>query len=195
MARDIDHVLAASKQGVHARIDDAPDVYRSLRWKSYLDQSTRMVVQIIPCNAALTPAIARTRFSRREAAAGIAGGAFAGPPHGRPWLVHLKAAQSPSVIERVAVKTSLTATLTLLAFTSLAHAQPIQRIVPAGKTTVVFTYRPYNRWTCDGASGVVKLFVKPQHGRVAHHLTPTTIPTMSRFTHGPTGCPPKPTTG
>jgi hypothetical protein len=106
-----------------------------------------------------------------------------------------KEARSPSVIERVAVKTSSAATLTLIAFTSLAHAQPIQRIVPAGKTTVVFTYRPYHRWTCDGASGIVKLLDKPQHGRVAHHLRPSTIPTMSRFTHGPTGCPPNPTTG
>jgi hypothetical protein len=93
------------------------------------------------------------------------------------------------------VKKSSAATLTLLALASPAQPQPIERIVPAGRTTVVFTYTPIRPGTCEGATGVVKLIVKPRHGRAAHHLRSAYLPTVSRFTHRPTGCPPNPTTG
>lgn len=93
------------------------------------------------------------------------------------------------------MKKSLAAALAVLALSSPVQAQPIARIVPAGRTTVVFTYTPIRPGTCSGAIGVVKLIVKPRHGRAAHHLRAAYIPTVSRFTHRPTGCPPNPTTG
>ena len=93
------------------------------------------------------------------------------------------------------MKGPLAAPLALLALFGNAHAQPFTRVVPAGQTTTVFTYRPYLLSTCKGAFAVATLAVKPQHGRVSHYLTPATIPTMDRFTNRPTGCKPTPTTG
>jgi hypothetical protein len=76
-----------------------------------------------------------------------------------------------------------------------AQAQHFSRSVPAGKTSTVFIYRPFVRSTCDAASAVATLAVKPQNGRVSHFLKPSTIPVFDRFAHNPTGCAPKPTTG
>jgi len=126
----------------------------------------------------------------------MADDAFAGAVRTDASLIHLeKRAQNPLVIQRLAVKKSLAAALILLALASSVQAQPIQRIVPAGRTSVVFTYTPIRPGTCEGATGVVKLVDKPRHGRTAHHLKSAYLPTVSRFTHRPTGCPPLPTTG
>jgi hypothetical protein len=89
----------------------------------------------------------------------------------------------------------LAATLAICALSCAAEAQPISRTVPAGQTTTVFTYRPYVRSSCKGAFAVATLAVKPQHGRVSHFLTPSTIPTFDRFAHRPSGCMATPTTG
>ena len=59
----------------------------------------------------------------------------------------------------------------------------------------MFTYSPFIRTTCNSAFAVATLSIKPQHGRVSHHLTSATIPTHDRFTGQPSGCDPKPTTG
>jgi hypothetical protein len=93
------------------------------------------------------------------------------------------------------MKKALAATLSASLLSSPVEAQPFSRSVPPGQTTVVFTYRPFVRSSCNSASAVAKLSIKPQHGRVSHHLTPATIPTIDRFTGQSSGCPPKPTTG
>jgi hypothetical protein len=90
---------------------------------------------------------------------------------------------------------ALAATLAASLISSPTLAQPFSRSVPPGQTTVVFTYRPFVRSSCNSASAVAKLSIKPKHGRVSHYLTPATIPTTDRFTGQPSGCAPKPTTG
>jgi hypothetical protein len=93
------------------------------------------------------------------------------------------------------MKKALAAILAASLLSGSANSQPFSRSVPPGQTTVVFTYRPFLRASCNSASAVAKLSIKPKHGRVSHYLTPATIPTTDRLTGQPSGCAPKPTTG
>ena len=93
------------------------------------------------------------------------------------------------------MKEILAATVALIVVSCPAQSQPFTRTVLAGQTTTVFVYRPFKRSSCDSASAVATLSVKPQHGRVSHYLRPARIPGMDRFTGQPTGCPPIATTG
>ena len=77
---------------------------------------------------------------------------------------------------------------------SVAQADQITRTMSAGKTTVVYTYKPRDAFSCEGAYGVATVVARPQHGRIAHHLTSTTFPGDYNI-NWPVKCHGKPTTG
>lgn len=78
-------------------------------------------------------------------------------------------------------------------WTTAAQAQSRTKTVPAGQTTRVAVYTAWDPQYCGSVFGVVKITVKPQHGKLTNRVIDTTIPN-SRF--GSSGqCYGKPTKG
>lgn len=74
-----------------------------------------------------------------------------------------------------------------------AQAQSRTRTVSAGQTARVAVYTAWDPQYCGSVFGVVKITVKPQHGKLSNRVIDTTIPN-SRF--GSSGqCLGKPTKG
>ena len=53
--------------------------------------------------------------------------------------------------------------------------------MPAGQTTIVFVYRSWDGKSCTSMFGVVKVSVKPQHGKLTNRIIEATIPGVHRF--------------
>jgi hypothetical protein len=69
--------------------------------------------------------------------------------------------------------------------------------VQAGQTIRVHVYKSWT-WEeghCTSMSGVVKLSVKPQHGKVTHRIIDATIPQVHRFGVTRPQCQGQPTNG
>lgn len=74
-----------------------------------------------------------------------------------------------------------------------AEAESRTKTVPAGQTTRVAVYTAWDPQYCGSVFGVVKILVKPQHGKLSSRPIDTAIPS-SRF--GSSGqCYGKPTKG
>jgi hypothetical protein len=72
------------------------------------------------------------------------------------------------------------ACLLLFHQSSKAPAESFTRTVPAGQTTRVFVYKSWEG-NCISAFGVVKVSVKPQHGKLSNRIIDTIIPGVHRF--------------
>ena len=92
------------------------------------------------------------------------------------------------------MKKLLAAAVLIFLLPGPAEALPYSRTVPAGKTSTVFTYTPWDL-SCHSTFAVAKLTDKPQHGTVSHHFISTTIPEINRLTGRETPCRGKPATG
>src|SRR4051794_39691122 len=68
----------------------------------------------------------------------------------------------------------------VLSWITGAQAESMTRTVTAGQTTRIAVYTGWDPKYCGSAFGVVKISVKPQHGKLSNRLIDTTIPN-SRF--------------
>jgi hypothetical protein len=74
-------------------------------------------------------------------------------------------------------------------------ARESTKTVPAGRTSLITTYRAWAPGQCGSVHGVVTVLAKPQHGRLSHHLTPAKIPPVNRWGRSTGQCSGAPTTG
>jgi hypothetical protein len=104
----------------------------------------------------------------------------------------LKPSSSATACQETDMKVLVAGSILAFGISGFARAEDLTRTVEAGTTTVVHTYLSWDAH-CVSNSGVVKVLVKPQHGKLTPQISETKIG-QSRFT-GSTACAGKPIKG
>ena len=92
------------------------------------------------------------------------------------------------------MKSLLAAFAAVLFLCCPAQGEAFTRSVPAGQTSDVFMYRPWNN-SCTSTYARAKLVAKPQHGFVSHRYVTSAIPAVDRLSGRRTRCVGQPVTG